>query len=291
SSYAELLDRKLKDDAARRYVSEIVQATDRGSSLTQGLLTFSRKQVLTVRVLDVNGLITEQIKMLTRLIPENIELKFIPQEGIGRIRADAGQVEQVLMNLVINARDAMPDGGQILIETGAAELDSGSGSGTDPSRGYVMIAVSDDGCGMSSETKSQIFEPFFTTKEQGKGTGLGLAIVFGIVKQSGGQIFVQSELGRGTTFKICFPCATGSVQQQKPQQGEESWQGSETILLVEDEAGVRASTAEYLTAKGYTVLQAEAGSEALQIAERHKQPIDLLLTDVIMPQMSGPELS
>ncbi len=195
SSYAELLCRKLPEsEATRRYVDEIVRATDRGSSLTQGLLAFSRKQILSPRVIDLNSLVTDQINMLERLLGENVKMRFQPSKNLGQTKVDPGQVQQVVMNLVINARDAMADGGEVLIETSNAELDQAARETGQKKFGeYVMLAVSDTGCGMDAETRSHIFEPFFTTKEQGKGTGLGLATVFGIVKQSGGQIFVQSE--------------------------------------------------------------------------------------------------
>ena len=293
SSYAELLDKKLTNDTARRYAGEIVKATERGSSLTEGLLTFSRKQVISPKVLDLNALIAEQIKMLQRLIPENIEVQFSPGDGIGRVKADPSQVQQVLMNLIINARDAMPNGGRLLIETGNAELDRADCSLASEARvgKYVMVAVSDNGCGMTAEIKSQIFEPFFTTKEQGKGTGLGLAIVFGIVKQTGGQVFVHSEPDLGTTFKIYFPFVEAEAHGQDAEECQQSIAGAETILLVEDEDGVRDSAAEYLRENGYTVLTAKGGPQALQAVEQYDQPIQLLLTDLIMPLMSGRELS
>src|SRR5208282_4420638 len=293
SSYAELLDRKLTDEAARRYANEIVKATDRGSSLTEGLLTVSRKQVVSPKVLDLNALITEQITMLKRLIPKHIDVQFTAGDHIGRVIADPSQIQQVLMNLIINARDAMPNGGRLVIETGNAELDSADCPLANKDEGgeYVMVAVSDNGCGMSAEIKSQIFEPFFTTKEQGKGTGLGLAIVFGIVKQSGGQIFVHSEPEMGTTFKIYLPFVEAEVQMQAVEKHEQPITGAETVLLVEDEDGVRDSAAEYLQENGYTVLTARGGLEALQMAEQYDRPIQLLLTDLIMPLMSGRELS
>jgi len=293
SSYAELLDKKLTDAAPRRYAGEIVKATERGSSLTEGLLTFSRKQVLTPKVLDLNTLIAEQIGMLKRLIPENIDLQFIAGNDIGRIKADPTQVQQVIMNLIINARDAMPNGGQLVIETGNAELDGiGRTLATDAvADKYVMVMVSDNGCGMSAETKSHMFEPFFTTKEQGKGTGLGLAIVFGIVKQSGGQISVHSEPNVGTTFKIYFPFVETRVQTQEAEESQQPITGVETILLAEDEDGVRDSAAEYLRECGYTVLTAKGGPDALQVAEQYGRPIHVLLTDLVMPLMSGRELS
>ncbi len=293
SSYAELLDKKLTDEAARRYAGEIVKATDRGSALTEGLLTFSRKQVLSLKVLDLNTLIAEQIKMLRRLIPENIDLQFIAADDIGPVKADPNQVQQVLMNLIINARDAMPNGGRLVIETGNAELNASHSLIADQVQAgkYVMVAVSDNGCGMNAETKSHLFEPFFTTKEQGKGTGLGLAIVFGIVKQNAGQICVDSEPGKGATFRVYFPLVKDALQSEDGERFEAPVRGVETVLLVEDEDGVRESTAEYLTENGYTVLRANGGPDALQLAESYSQPINLLLTDLVMPRMSGRELS
>jgi len=291
SSYAELLERKVKEEDTRRYVTEIVKATDRGSSLTLGLLTFSRKQLLSPKILDLNALITDQISMLRRLIPENIDLKFIASDRIGRVKADPGQVEQVVMNLVINARDAMPDGGVLVIETSNAQLESTGLPSSGDFRDYVRVSVRDNGCGMDAGTKSHMFEPFFTTKEQGKGTGLGLAIVFGIVQHSGGQIIVDSEPGAGTTFKVYLPIVELALPTLGAEQGEVFAHSTGTILLVEDEDGVRESAAEYLTDAGYTVLKARGGPEALQMAESHKGTIDLLLTDVVMPKMSGPEIA
>jgi two-component system, cell cycle sensor histidine kinase and response regulator CckA len=292
SSYAELLERKLTDDAMRRYLDEIVKATDRGSSLTQGLLTFSRKEVALPKIVELNSLIADQIKMLKRLIPENIEVKFAPGSGLDCVKADPSQLEQVIMNLVINARDAMPDGGRLTLATqNAPGDDSPALSGEVKAEQYVLLTITDNGCGMDAETKSHIFEPFFTTKDQGKGTGLGLATVFGIVKHSGGRILVTSEPGMGTTFKIFFPSVAEKVQRSAKKDGEVPVIGSGTILLVEDEDGVRNSAAEYLSESGYTVLKASGGTEALQMAEQYQQPIDLLLTDLVMPQMSGTDLA
>jgi PAS domain S-box-containing protein len=293
SSYAELLCRKLPEaDSSRRYVDEIVRATDRGSSLTQGLLAFSRKQVLSPQIVDLNALIGDQINMLERLLGEAIVLRFQPGAGLGHTKVDPGQVQQVVMNLVINARDAMPDGGEVLIETANAELDpSASDSGARSSSEYVMISVTDTGCGIDDETKPHIFEPFFTTKEQGKGTGLGLATVFGIVKQSSGQIFLQSEPGMGTTFKVYFPRVEHMPVSANSERQSPSVAGHETILLVEDQAAIRESAAEYLSENGYTVLQAQNGVEALEIVSQHTGMVHLLLTDVVMPKMSGKELS
>lgn len=295
SSYSELLARKIpKDDPSQRYPEEILRATNRGSSLTQGLLAFSRKQVVSPKVVELNGLIAQQIEMLKRLIPEDIELKFVPSGASVHVRIDVSQMEQVVMNLVINARDAMPNGGEIIIETGNADLDQRDREALNspgPGR-FVMLAVSDNGCGMDAETKAHIFEPFFTTKEQGKGTGLGLATVFGIVNQSSGCIFVHSEPGHGTTFKIYLPHIANEMESQDISVlGAVDVSGDETILLVEDQEAVREAAAEYLAVNGYTVLTASRGSEALKIAQQRKEPIHILLTDVVMPQMSGRELA
>jgi PAS domain S-box-containing protein len=294
SSYAELLQLRLPEsDQNRKYLEEIVRVVDRGASLTQGLLTFSRKQVLSPKVLDLNVVIKDQLRMLRRLVPENIELKFAPGKDLGHVRADANQIEQVVMNLVINARDAMPEGGRIVIETVNAGLDANGDPlnvGSADAK-YVTVVVSDNGCGMDAVTKGQIFEPFFTTKGQGKGTGLGLAIVSDIVKQSGGQISVQSEVGAGTTFRTCFPRVDAALQRETEDIEDSTSRASETILLVEDEDTVRESIAEYLKQRGYKVLTANGGPQALSLASESNQTIDLLLTDVIMPKMSGRELA
>jgi two-component system cell cycle sensor histidine kinase/response regulator CckA len=293
SSYAELLQLRIpQQDQLRKYLDEIVRVVDRGAALTQGLLAFGRKQVVSPRVLDLNTVIRDQLKILRRLVPENIELKFTPGSELGHVKADPNQIEQVVMNLVINARDAMPDGGHILIDTENSGLDvedqSSNTPGNTPS---VMIVVSDSGCGMDAFTKAQIFEPFFTTKEQGKGTGLGLAIVGDIVKQSGGRVFLQSEVGLGTTFKIYLPRIDEAVQTDTAETVNISAQANETILLVEDEDTVRESIADYLLQTGYAVLKANGGPHALAIASEPGRSIDLMLTDVIMPQMSGRELA
>jgi len=294
SSYAELLYGRIPEgDAKRRYVDEISKATDRAASLTQGLLAFSRKQVISPKALDLNVLIAAQTDMLKRLIPENIELRFLPGDKLGKVMADPGQIEQIVMNLIINARDAMTNGGTILVETGNAELgqtECGEENRA-PVGDYILLAVSDNGCGMDAETRAHIFEPFFTTKAQGKGTGLGLATVFGIVKQSVGHISLQSEPGQGTTFKIYLPRIEAVVETDGGEAKDVSFRGDETILLVEDQEAVRESAAEFLTENGYNVLRAKEGLEALKIAEQHNQPIHLMLTDLIMPHMSGRELS
>jgi len=293
SSYSELLEAILTDATSQRYVKEIEKATNRGSSLTQSLLAFSRKQVYSPKVLDLNRVIEQQIDMLRRLIPENVSLKFLPDASAGRVKADPSQLEQIVMNLVINSRDAMPNGGEVLVTTGdAMRAPRESGPLPAPNGGpYVVLTVRDSGSGMDAETKSHIFEPFFTTKDQGKGTGLGLATVFGIVKQNAGHIAVESEVGVGTAVQVSFPRVDDEIEFSTKLELPASVRGSETILLVEDEQSVREPAAEYLLGNGYNVLKASDGLEALQVAEQYKQPIHLLLTDVVMPQMSGRELS
>jgi two-component system, cell cycle sensor histidine kinase and response regulator CckA len=293
SSYTELLQLRVPEqDQSRKYLEEVVRLVDRGAALTQGLLAFSRKQVLSPKVLDLNIVIQDQLKMLRRLVPENIELKFSPGSKLGHVKADGNQIEQVVMNLVINARDAIPDGGHILIDTENSDHANGDQSENANAKSpYVMISVGDSGCGMNAVTKAQIFEPFFTTKEPGKGTGLGLSIVSDIVKQSGGHIVVQSEVGHGATFKIYFPRVDGAIQATEEEAKLTPVCANETILLVEDEDTVRESIADYLQQTGYTVLKANGGPQALVIASQTGRSIDLMLTDVIMPQMSGGKLA
>lgn len=291
SSYAELLNRKSPDDGSRRYIGEISHAVGRGSTLTQSLLAFSRKQVASPRVVDLNKLIAAQLDMLRRLVPENVELQFSPGSGNKFVRVDPSQIDQVVMNLVINSRDAMPQGGKVFIKTEwvVGSPDQWAEAAADAK--FVVLSVSDTGCGMDSETQSHIFEPFFTTKEPGKGTGLGLATVFGIVKQSRGFIALESEVGHGTTFKIHLPEAQEVASQPQKEEPVVSVQGSETILLVEDEVSVREPAAQFLRDNGYSVLVAANGIEALEIAKAHTKPIHLLLSDLVMPRMSGRELS
>ena len=293
SSFAELLDKKLPDDDPRRsYIGEIVKATDRGASLTQGLLAFSRKQVFQPQALDLNALVRDQIDMMKRLIRENIDMRFMPGEKLRAIKADPSQILQVMMNLVINARDAMPDGGELIIETTNAESDLAQREPESPATSQcVVLSVRDSGCGMSAETKSHIFEPFFTTKEQGKGTGLGLATVFGIVRQSGGHIVVETEPGVGSIFKVYLPSVDETTWSSERDLVQTGGCGTETILLAEDEESVRQATQEYLVERGYTVLVATRGAEALELVQRHRYPIHLLLTDLMMPKMSGVELA
>jgi two-component system cell cycle sensor histidine kinase/response regulator CckA len=279
---------------ASRKIEQIDRAADRAVSLTRQLLAFSRMQVLQPRVLNLNQIVVEMGKLLPRLIGEDIELVIHGQEDIGSIRADASQMEQIIMNLAVNARDAMPSGGRLLIETGNVDLDGHYNSAhpmVQPGR-YVLLAVSDTGTGMDAETQAHIFEPFFTTKEQGKGTGLGLATVYGVVKQSGGWIWVYSELGKGTTFKIYLPRVDQPVEQTGASlKVAEIPRGTETILLAEDEQDVREVAREFLESGGYVVLEAGDGKEALRLAEQHAGAIDLLVTDMVMPGMTGRELA
>ncbi len=274
--------------------SAIKRAATRAAALTHQLLAFSRRQALAPKVLDVNVVVADAAKLLRRLIGEDIELATISRAGAGRVRVDPSQLEQVLMNLVVNARDAMPEGGNITIETDVVELDSQYAStrpAVVPGR-YVMVAVSDTGVGMDRETQTHLFEPFFTTKELGKGTGLGLATVYGIVKQSGGYIWVYSEPGQGATFKIYLPVvAEPAAAPTEDERVPSRLDGSETILLVEDEETVRALALRVLARRGYTLLEAADGEEALRKASEHLGPIHLLMTDVIMPRMTGRELA
>jgi signal transduction histidine kinase len=290
-------------DPLRQELEQIRLAGDRAATLTGQLLALSRRQILQPEILNLNEVIGDMRGMLRRLIGEDIQLVFQlsgqlsgqPSGQLARVRVDPGQIEQVILNLAVNAQDAMPDGGTLLIETREVLLDlawPATHPSTVPGR-HVMLAVSDTGIGMDEATRQRIFEPFFTTKDQGKGTGLGLSTVYGIVEQSNGTIWVYSEPGKGTTFKIYLPCLNEAPQQQSPARGETrtGTHGHETILLVEDEQAVRSLTKRILESAGYTVLQAGNGSEALALLDRHGSPIDLLLTDVVMPGMNGRELA
>ena len=282
------------DDPHIQEVQEIKQAAHRAAALTHQLLAFSRQQVLAPRILDLNTVVANVDKMLRRLIREDIDLRTVLASELGAVQADPGQLEQVITNLAVNARDAMPNGGKLTIETANAELDGPYAQDHLPTRPgrYVLLAMSDTGIGMNEEVKAHIFEPFFTTKEKGKGTGLGLATVYGIVKQSGGYIWVYSEPGRGTTFKIYLPRVEATPEPLAPQPVRSiSPHGSETVLVVEDQDEVRKLTRRVLEARGYTVLVAANGTEALQVAQAHAGPIHLLATDVVMPGMSGREVS
>jgi PAS domain S-box-containing protein len=289
-----LLDRMPKEPSLHHSVQQMEKAADRAASLTRQLLAFSRKQVLQPRVLDMNDVVTSMIKMFSRVIGENIEMAFVPGAKLGRTKADPGQIEQVLLNLVVNARDAMPNGGRLTIETSNVQLDRSYAAGhvaIEPGP-YIMLTVTDTGCGMDAETQSRIFEPFFTTKESGKGTGLGLATVYGVVKQSGGYIWVYSEVGCGSTFKIYLPEVTEEVEAPAIElETRGSSAGTETVLFVEDELSVRELVRDYLAGVGYRVLDAGDGIEALEAAKAHKGPIHILITDVVMPRLSGRDLA
>jgi PAS domain S-box-containing protein len=293
--YAGMLIERLRDDQGLcRYVEQISQAGDRAASLTRQLLAFSRRQVLQPKVLNLNALVLHLEKMLQRLISEDIEMVVIPAPGLGSVKADPGQLEQVIMNLVVNARDAMPNGGKLTLETANVELDEAYACeyvSVRPGH-YVMLAVSDSGMGMDQQTLSHMFEPFFTTKEQGRGTGLGLSMVYGIVKQSDGHIWVYSEPGRGTTFKIYLPLVAEGAEALPPEETlPVAADGVGTILLVEDNHQVRELASSVLKTCGYTVLPAESTQLALSICEEQPGAIDLLLTDIVMPGFSGRELA
>ena len=291
--YSDLLLEELgsADERLHRAANEIYHSAERAASLTRQLLAFSRRQVLEPRVLDLNEVVASMDKMLQRLIGEDIGLVSICKSGLRRVKADPGQIEQVILNLAVNARDAMPQGGKLTIETANVELEEDYARIHMAVRpgSYVMLAVSDTGCGMDDETQAHIFEPFFTTKE--KGTGLGLATTYGIVKQSGGNIWVYSELGQGTTIKIYLPRVRDAVDTIEPLQPVAArHSGSETILLVEDERAVRELVVSTLERYGYTVLAAGDAAEATQLAQQHERRIHLLLTDVVMPKVSGRQL-
>jgi PAS domain S-box-containing protein len=289
-----VLSRMPHDDAIRRNVELIQKTAERAASLTRQLLAFSRRQMLAPKVVDLNQLLGAMAPMLRRLIGDQIDLALLPAETIGRVSVDPGQIEQIVMNLAVNARDAMGEGGRLVIETGNIELDdeyARRNPGARPGL-YVMLSVADTGSGMDPETQTHVFEPFFTTKELGKGTGLGLSTVYGMVKQSNGYIALESEPGEGSIFRIYFPRVADAAAPLEPSRPvPPSVRGSETILLVEDEEGVRELVAETLQSQGYRVIEAPHGGHALEICEQHQGRIDLMLTDVVMPQMSGRELA
>jgi PAS domain S-box-containing protein len=288
-----LLAASAGDERARNGLEQIRRAADRAASLTQQLLAFSRKQVLQPKVLDMNEAVADVQKMLSRVIGEDIELIASLHPSLLAVKVDPGQMEQVLMNLAVNARDAMPQGGTLRMETSNLEVNAEMARDIELAAGrYVMLRVSDSGHGMDARTMSHIFEPFFTTKPMGKGTGLGLATVYGIVKQSGGSIQVKSEVGQGTTFRIYFPAAEGNASKRaEPVASGKAGGGTETILIAEDEPDLRELTRIFLEGYGYKVLAASSAEQAIQTAEGFSAPIDLLLTDVIMPGMSGRQLA
>jgi two-component system cell cycle sensor histidine kinase/response regulator CckA len=294
--YAEILETHLhKDDRLIKNVAEIRKAGQRAAALTRQLLAFSRQQVLQPRVLDLNAIVADMGRMLRRLIGEDIEFSTLLGSSVGKVKADQSQLEQIIMNLVVNARDAMPWGGKLCIETCNDVLGESACSSMDyavqPGR-YVQVTVRDTGIGMDARTQAHIFEPFFTTKEKGKGTGLGLATVYGVVKQSGGYIWVNSKLGEGTTFKILLPEVVESflIPSADPLEGRGDTV-SETILLVEDEDSIRNMISEQLKKDGFRVLTAANGEQAIEVANSCKEQIDLLITDVIMPGVNGAVLA
>jgi two-component system cell cycle sensor histidine kinase/response regulator CckA len=295
TGYSEMMLMDLRpEDPLYSFAEEITKAVNRGASLTNQLLAFSRKQILQPRVINLNDMVQDMDKMLCRLIGEDIGIVTVIDPELGLVKADPGQVEQIIMNLAVNARDAMPHGGKLTIETANVDLDQAYAQGREgvTPGPYVMLAVSDNGTGMDTDTLSHIFEPFFTTKESGKGTGLGLATVYGVVKQSGGHIWVYSEPGQGTTLKVYLPRVEESLEMVKPKAAPvTSLEGKETILLVEDDVGLRELISTALRKYGFTVLEAAQGGEALLLCEREKAPIHLLLTDVVMPQISGTALA
>jgi len=295
SGYSEILLRRLGSEGdGTKEIVEIGKAAERATRLTRQLLAYSRKQLLEQRVLDLNAVVVETQTMLEPLIGENIELAATLARDLGSISADNGQLEQIIMNLVVNARDAMPAGGKLLLETRNVTLgDATLPKSPDTAPGdYVVLIVSDTGEGMDAATAEQIFEPFYTTKERGAGTGLGLATVYGIVKQSGGHVEVESEPGVGTTFRIYFPRVAEKPEPLRPPSVEERpLVGSETVLLVEDDDAIRALGRVMLEQYGYTVLPAGDGAAALELADNHPDPIELLMTDVLMPGMGGIELA
>jgi len=292
--HSQLLRKKVGEkDPVYSDVAEIEKAGLRAASLTRQLLAFSRKQMLEMKILDINSVIADMGPMLGRLIGEDVTLQTDLDPHLGTVKADSSHIQQVVMNLTVNARDAMPGGGQLTIETKNITLDASYAKthAEAESGDYVMLAVTDTGCGMDKQTQDRIFEPFFTTKEHGKGSGLGLSTTYGIVKQSGGTIMVYSEPGHGTVFKVYLPRALGAVDETEHEERPLTVSsGSETILLVEDEEMVRALAVQVLSNVGYRVVDAANGQEAIGVAASHQGTIDLLLTDAVMPEMSGIEL-
>jgi PAS domain S-box-containing protein len=292
-SFAELAGEAVKDDSIRRQLNAILKAADRGAALTRQLLTFGRKQVFSPRLLDINSVIENITKVLPRALGEDVRVEVHASPGLWQVKADPVQIEQVVLNLAVNARDAMPGGGRLTLETSNTVLDTDYvkvHAGVVPGQ-YVMLVVTDTGQGIPPEALPRIFEPFFTTKERGKGTGLGLSTVYGIVQQSGGFVWVYSEPGKGTAFKVYLPRAGAAVIAGAPlPRNEVPLRGTESILLVEDEEAVRSATRTYLALRGYTVLEAGCGEEALRVSDSHPEKIDLLITDVVMPGMNGNDL-
>ena len=295
NGYSQISLQELKEeDPLRGNIEEIHDAAKRAATLTRQLLAFSRRQVMEMKVIDINMLLKDTEKMLRRILGEDVELITFMAEDLGRVKADPGQIEQVIMNLAVNARDAMPRGGKLTIETVNVELDEAYARAhvaVTPGH-YVMLSVSDTGAGMTPEIRDRVFEPFFTTKEKGKGTGLGLSTVYGIVKQSGGNIWVYSEPGQGSAIKIYLPKVDVPLEKLEKKVVHENLPlGSETILVVEDEGEVRKLAVRILKKQGYVVLEAGQGDEAFHVCKQHQGPIHLMVTDVVMPGMGGHELA
>jgi signal transduction histidine kinase len=282
-----------QSEETRELLGEVQNAGRRAAKLTSQLLAFSRRAIRAPKVLDLNTVVADMDRMLHRLIGEDIQMVTAQAEDLNRVKVDPGQIEQVIMNLVVNARDAMPTGGKLTIETANVELDEASVRAYPELKPgpYVLLAVSDTGLGMSPEVQARLFEPFFTTKEVGKGTGLGLATVYGIVKQSEGQIAVYTEPGHGTTFKVYLPCCEEPISELRRVPTPEPPPGAGTVLLVEDEDDVRTLTRRALARQGYRVLEARHGVEALKVWEQHRGTIDLMVSDLVMPEMNGGELA
>jgi two-component system cell cycle sensor histidine kinase/response regulator CckA len=293
--YVEMMEPHVSpSDRLHKGVAEIKKASERAASLTRQLLAFSRQQVLEPKILDLNAVVADIENLLRRAIGEDVELTTVFAPNLGRVVADKGQIEQVIMNLAINARDAMPNGGKLTIETLNTELDAAFVRDTPYVKlgAYVQLIVTDTGTGMDAETQSHIFEPFFTTKGRGKGTGLGLATSYGVVKQSGGYIWVYSDEGKGTAFRICLPRVEAALRAEPPETPQlPSQRAGQTILLVEDEGPLRVVTRDLLSQSGFEVLEADGGEEGLETARRYHGPIHLLVTDVVMPGMNGPTLA
>jgi two-component system, cell cycle sensor histidine kinase and response regulator CckA len=294
TGYSEMALRQLEGNAAGRRIEEVLKAADRGAGLTRQLLAFSRSQVLAPKIVDLSAVVSDLGSLLQRVIGEDVEFAFRAGAEAAVVRVDPGQMGQVVMNLAVNARDAMPHGGSLTLETAIVDLDTPLAEGQDiiPPGAYATLSVSDTGEGIDPMNLPRIFEPFFTTKPVGEGTGLGLATVYGIVKQSGGYIQVRSELGRGTTFAVYLPRVADASASSAPRSDEtDDLRGDETILVVEDQQALRVVIQDILRDRGYTVLASDAADTALAMAESHEGSIDLLLTDVVMPRSSGPELA
>ncbi|MCW8133185.1 MAG: response regulator [Planctomycetota bacterium] len=295
TGYSQLVLTRMEDrDPNRSNIQQVVKAADRAANLTRQLLAFGRRQLLQPKIMDLNAVVRDMERLLRPLIPENIAVRLDLQSGVGRVKADPGQIEQVIMNLAVNARDAMPNGGTVLFETRNMDLDEAYAMrhiGVKPGR-YVQLAVTDTGTGMPPEVLGHIFEPFYTTKPKGRGTGLGLSTVYGIVKQSGGNVWAYSEPGHGTVFKVYLPRVDDQpVQAETPTTMIRFVRGTETVLLAEDENEVRGLISEVLRFNGYRVLEARNGKEALQVARAFKENIHLLVSDVVMPEMGGRDLA